>query len=368
MSEFVIRKRHQWIDHLASNSSLIAEMDLKSKHGDAVYKSVGEVLARNKDAFNLANNSAHNSFIAATLDRLSQAGIPKDTLGTLVGELIGRNAFGAFSELAVSAFLLDGDLFFELQMPTSMSDVLNPNGSKLDGSFRLFQDIAFDVKSFGFHEHLVSRLVEKLSFDVKPMQVKAEESWDVTIELMEQLLGRPGYNQLLLELLEKNFARRQSMTFRIHPAVPVQVSHRTIDPYRHAEINASYAFRFARQFTHSKPFVLFFVTHPWVGGGLVDQNFQGFADRFTRAFARRTFMQFRHEDKPFHNRTLGEVSRLLSGIIFVDGWQGEEANSLRYRCYFNPFATHPISSGSQHMLAQIYRRSLSVDNFAHDAY
>ena len=75
------------------------------------------------------------------------------------------------------------------------------------------------------------------------------------------------------------------------------------DPYRLALENAEYAFRYAKQFPRHKPFLLIFVIHPWLGGLQLHGNFDGFVDKFTRALARRTFMQFRDDSAPLFGIT-----------------------------------------------------------------
>jgi hypothetical protein len=113
---------------------------------------------------------------------------------------------------------------------------------------------------------------------------------------------------------------------------------REIDLALRAQENPDYAFRYPKQFARQKPFFLFFVIHPWLSGSL-HQNFIGSVDTFTRSFAYRTFTHFRADHRAVFDITMGEASRLLSGIVFINAWTGQPPSPPpQYRCFLNPFA------------------------------
>ncbi len=364
--ENAIRTRHAWLDMLASKSPSIAKLDLKSKLSDDIYKESG-VAARNADAFNLANSEPHNTVLADTLEALTKAGASDPIITRFLKDLTSRNTYGTFSELSAYAFLLKGGLPFEIQIPLTGADILNPNGSDIDGCLHLSEDVLFDVKGFGFHEYLVGKLADRLSAEVAPEFVTIEDSWDVPIDVLSDLSGK-DYELLKNELIGNGMAKRGVLRFTRKTRTPVMFQTRTGDPFLLAKENADYAFRYAKQFARNKPFVLMFVIHPWFSGSL-HVNFADSLDVFTRAFARRTFMQFRSDPNQLFGLTKGAVSGLLSGIFFIDAYEGTDTHaSPRYRCFLNPFATHKISDLSTDCLQGAYHHDIFIDALEHDAY
>lgn len=363
-----VRTHFEWLDILASKSAIVSRLDIKRSVSDEIYRAMGDKITSNIDAFNLAGSESHNVAIAQTIENLAKKGVSDGTLRKLVVDLTSRNTYGTFSEMSAYAFLLKGDHDFEVQVPVTGIDILNPNGANLDGLLKLSTDVLFDIKAFGFHGYLIRLIVDRLTADCAPEFVAAEESWDVPIPFLFNLLSA-GYTGLRQELKSKRFAQRGAVRFVLKSPARVQVSAITLDPYRLAKVNADYAFRYAKQFARSKPFFLFFVIHPWTGGGLLHVNFAGMVDKFTRAFARRTFMQFRDDQSVIFGVTKSEASELLSGIVFVNAFEGEnDHRGARYRCFLNPFAKNKISSWSRRRLIEPYGYELMVDDFEDDAY
>lgn len=361
-----IKTRHGWLDILASKSPSIAMLNLKSDLPNDDYKGATG-LACNADAFNLANSEPHNNIIASTLEALTKSGTSIDTITKLLTDLTSRNTYGTFSELSAYAFLLKGGLAFDIQLPMTAADILNPNGSDLDGSLHLSEDVLFDVKGFGFHEYLVGKLADRLSAEVAPDLVVIEDSWDVPMDLLSELSGR-NYKPLKDELIAKSSAQRGALRFTRKVRSPVMIQARSVDPYLLAKENADYAFRFAKQFARKKPFALIFVIHPWFSGSL-HVNFAESLDVFTRAFARRTFMQFRTDQTQIFGLTKGAVSELLSGIFFIDANEATHTHaSPSHRFFLNPFATNKISNWSTELLQDAYGNEILIDTLEHDAY
>ncbi|OYX98092.1 MAG: hypothetical protein B7Y80_17095 [Hyphomicrobium sp. 32-62-53] len=352
---------------LAAKSQSIAKFDLKSKLSDEIYKADG-VAARNADAFNLANSEPHNTVIVDTLEvLLKKPGVSADMITKFLTDLTSRNTYGTFSELSAYAFLLKGGLPFDIQIPLTGADILNPNGSDIDGCLHLSEDVLFDVKGFGFQEYLVGQLADRLSAEVAPERVTIEDSWDVPIELLSDLSGK-DYKPLKDELIAKGTAQRGLLCFKKKARTQVMIQARIVDPYLLAKENADYAFRYAKQFARNKPFVLMFVIHPWFSGSL-HVNFADSLNVFTRAFARRTFMQFRSDQTQLFGLPKGAVSGLLSGIFFVDAYEGTDSHaSPRYRFFLNPFATHKVSDLSSDRLQGAYNNDILIDALEHDAY
>jgi len=326
-------------------SSVAATLDLKSKLSDEIYEAPGQKFSSNKDAFNLANSEEHNRAVAATIDGLAAMGADEKALTKLMLDLTSRNTYGTFCELSAYHFLLKGKHDFSIQSPMTGAEILNPNGADLDGVLRLPQEVVFDIKAFGFHEHLVSRLVERLSQDLAPDVATADDSWDVPVSALFDLLSS-GYKPLLQELKASRSARRGALRFTLRAPARVQVTSRELDPRKLADENAEYAFSYAKQFARNKPFILIFVVHPWVSGAL-HLNFSGYLDEFTKAFAETTFCRFQADARAVSDVTLAEAARLLSGILFVNAWEGKPASEPPlYRLFLNPHAKNKLLPSS----------------------
>ena len=296
-------------------------------------------------------------------------------LTKLLGDLTSdrsRTTYGTFSELAAYGAFAESGLPLKIQVPMSGTDILNPNGSDLDGEVELNNEILFDVKGFGLHEYLIGELVTRLTVDLAPDVVAAEGSWDVSISTVETLLGSPGYDTLRAELAAGPHARarRSGLEFVRKPKRPIQIDVSSTDPYRAAEEHADYAFRFAKQFPRHQPFLLVFVFHPWMGGLGRHVNFDGFTDTFLRAFARRTFLQFRNDRTNTHcGMPRADASRLLSGMLFLDAWQDDPrpADLAAARLFLNPNAARPLT-GLDRDAFRFADFDATIEDFRHDDY
>ncbi|MEF2553351.1 hypothetical protein VQ042_18625 [Aurantimonas sp. A2-1-M11] len=354
-----LRTRHEWLGALEGRSTFVAGLDLKKTAANDVYKAAGQKASINKDAFNLANSDEHNDVVAATINGLAARGSDPKDLGKLVLDLTSRNTYGTFCELSAYGFLLQGGHDFDIQMPMTGADILNPNGAALDGVIRLPQEVVFDIKAFGFHEHLVARLTERLSQDLVPDIVLAQDSWDVPVSELFALLSAQ-YSPLLQELKANRSALRGAIRFEVRPPARVQMTARELDPEKLAAENAEYAFNYAKQFARHKPFILIFVIHPWVSGAL-HQNFTGYVDQFTAAFARRTFCQFETDVRPVFGLTMGKAASLLSGILFVNAWAGNPPSELPlHRLFLNPNAVNPLDPSAVSALTAPYGPDMAV--------
>lgn len=229
------------------------------------------------------------------------------------------------------------------------SAILNANGSDLDGVLRVTTPVYFDAKSFGLHEYLAGQLSRKLSREFPDVFVSIGGSVDVGVSTMSDLLGA-GFRPLVAELSNSRRASRGPLDIRLEAKSSVQFTTNFANPYELAKNNADYVFRYAKQFVRRKPFILVFVIHPWLGGGRLTTNFSNDTEHFMRAFARRTFMQFRSDREKVLGVTRAAASKLLSGIIFVDAWQKPSDEPRNHALYLNPYARNPVPGPSRDRL------------------
>jgi hypothetical protein len=173
-----------------------------------------------------------------------------------------------------------------------------------------------------------SKIIEDMRF--------VEESWDLSEETINQLIAEAP--QIALELKQNRMVRKGPMHLRIQSPQPATVSSRVIQPYLLARENALYPFKDSNQFTRNAPFILVFVVHPWLNGNTIGEDFAGGDTCFTRALARRAFLQFSSDTRPLREVcnlvdpavTLADAARLLSAIFFINVWP-IEADTERKR-------------------------------------
>lgn len=358
----------EWIAELSRLSATISRLVQASPVPLVDYQDASGRITE-PEAYNLANDADHNLAFARCFDGLSANGASDAVLQNYLGTLTnGGNTYGTTSELLTYLWLLDKRAMFEIQVPVTGADILNPNGSELDGKLTFSSDVFFDIKGFGFQEAMVEKLIKRLEADIPGKWIAAEGSWDVSAETLQELLGK-GYQPLLAELRQNITATREALIFVKRDKRSVQVSHRLVDPYQFADENSSYVFRFAKQFCRKHPFLLLLAYHPWFGGKSLNANFADFTAVATRSLARRTFIQFLKDALPMYGTTRAEASKLLSGIAFLNVSQlAGAANKDSLRLYLNPNAANPVDSLTIHSLRLHDPQGIFLDNFGFDNY
>jgi hypothetical protein len=257
---------HQWIDELVKLDPFINTLNLKNGR-DTIYasQSGGQTVFHDHDAYNLSNSSPHNELIVQAVSDL-RARTTDIVIRNLLGEVTSRNTYGAFSEVAGYKWLADAGVDFTPQVPMTASDVLNPQGSTLDGIMTLpgNKKVFFDIKGFGFQAHKIKILHDRLERSIVGKSVLIEGAWDVSIEALQELLDHQGFSALVADLKSGNVVRRGVLEFRIQEPRPVTIEMHSSDPVSLAHENREYPLRFAGQFARNAPFMLFFVIglHP----------------------------------------------------------------------------------------------------------
>ena len=157
----------------------------------------------------------------------------------------------------------------------------------------------------------------------------------------------------------------------------VMVSESGFDPFLYAKECHSIVFRHAKKFVRDGAFLL-----TYVKSRLYNTKFDEFDrhnETFYRAFARRVFIQYNNDKRPFRGfhrnfrgeQTVAEVLRSLSGILFLEDdsdWCSELTTSESLNCtnvqgflYLNPNATHELIYADQVI-------GCRCDDFRHDNY
>lgn len=361
------RTSHQWIAQLAAESGTIAAMHLDTELQD---------FDLDRDALNLANHEAHTRLISNTIDKLcsSNASSLEDAKSLLKG-IISRNTYGSFSELAAYDWLMRNDLKIITQIKMQSGDIIGKNDAFLDGKIDRC-GIYFDIKAFGLHGYLAARLKERLEAQLPGEVVLIENTWDVSVDQFSDLLKSPS--SLVQTLNQQRRAQVGDLHFRLEKPSPVSISSRIVLPYRLAKENATYTFRSANQFTSHSPFILIFVVHPWFNQSAIFSNFADVDSTFTRALARRAFMQFTNDHSSLNTIckevgktvTISDAAKLLSAIIFVNAWPKDvplDRSTMPSSIYVNPRASYPLNS-VQVALLRSSDPHIHVDDFVDDDY
>jgi len=364
-----VTTRFEWVARLASQSKTIADMHLDEMISNA---------ALNSHAINFANCKIHQGLIVrATEELVNQKCLSSDGARDLLADMITRNTYGAFSELAGYDWFLRSRVMVTTGVKLSASDVLGANGSILNGKCR-YDDIYFDLKAFGLHGRLAQRLKQRLEEVLPGEQVLVEESWDLSEEAFTQLIVDAP--QIAKELKHKRMLRKGRMHLRIQVPQSITVSGRIVQPYLLAKEYALYPFKDSNQFTRRAPFILVFILHPWLNANTIGEDFAGGDTCFTRSLARRAFFQFSSDSRPLHTvcdlvdqtATLADAVRLLSAIFFVNVWP-MEADIERKRpfpCWLfsNPRAIHQIYRHQIELFQSLNPNGTYIDDFADDDY
>jgi hypothetical protein len=361
-----IRTRHEWIAQLAVQSAAINAMQLDTQLADG---------ALDTDAASLANDSAHTHLIIRGIESLltSQASSQDDAVALLSG-VIGRHTYGKFAELAAYDWLIRSRLKITTQRKLSPDDILGTHDAFVDGIID-HCGIYFDVKAFGFHGRLANRLKECLEIALPGQQIFIEGSWDIALDAFSQLIE--DVQTIAAELKSEGFKQIGQLCIRAEAPKPVSVSNRLVSPYLLAKENALFPFRSANQFTTKCPFILLFVKHPLFNNEPIHDNFANVDLTFTRALARRAFIQFSSSRQLLNtvcsqvtpNYTLADAAKLLSAIIFLNA-RPEYADSDRLiapsAIYLNPRATRSVSH--ERNLFRATSPHVLIDDFVDDNY
>ena len=368
----MIDTRNQWLTELARLSALIRSLNLSAGKDFAYVDRPPGGPVFNADAYNLSNSPPHNQIVVDAIDIL-QGRMPEEAIRKLIGELTFRQTYGAFSELVAYKWLGNAKIDFTPQVPMTAFDVLNPNGSIIDGRMILANNKAvfFDIKGFGFHAHKIKILQDRLEEALTGKRVLIEGAWDVSIESLQELLDFDGFSKLVQDLQGSAVVRRGRLEFRTQDPRPVTVSSHSADPLALANENKAYPLRFAAQYTRNGPFMLVFVIHPWFSQGELHQNFVGFVDRFAKELARLAFLSFRNDPTVVEGVPASDAAKLLSGLVFLNGWPAEGTDAPRprpfCRIYLNPIATHPLTRSDFSSIEATFGDDVVVEEIADDA-
>jgi hypothetical protein len=358
-----------WVSTLALESPFVASLGVGDLPDPAA--------PLKTDALNLANCPAHCRLVCRALEGLLAAPVsaPAGYVRDLLCNLLQRNTYGAFTELAGCDWLNRCYTKFDPQVRMTPTDVLGVNGSTVDG--KMWAGPYFDIKAFGFTGRVAQRLQERLQQEFPNEQIVISGSWDLALATFQQLIQDAP--SIAAQLRAARYFKHGPLEIHVCQKQPVTVSARVIEPYRVAHQNAKGVFEDAQQFTRNSPFVVLYVIHPWFNAGVIYNDFAGVDTMLTRSLARRAFMQFSQDLTPLADvcdsaapgTTMQDAARLLSGIFFVNVWPQDAGDAKRRYpswLYLNPRATHRMSLSSLSLFRSENLQGTHMEDFAHDDY
>ena len=129
-----IENRAQWTQLLSAQSTTIKAILNNHALPSVTYFDASTRKCPEPDAFNFANDETHNTVLIRCIERLAANGVANSSLLKYLTDLTsGRNTYGAISELLTYSWFLDQHVDFTAQIPATGAQILNPNGSDLDG-------------------------------------------------------------------------------------------------------------------------------------------------------------------------------------------------------------------------------------------
>ena len=158
-----ICSQHQWIKKIETMIPDTVRLNLRRPQDYLYVDTVnGQRVWNDPDAYNFSNSTDHDNLVRRSVVLLQQkAGDP--FVKRLLGELSFQKTYGAFSEMAAYDWMDQAGINFTPQVALGAADVMNPNGSILDGSLTVNgKTVYFDIKGFGFVDHKIAILKRKL--------------------------------------------------------------------------------------------------------------------------------------------------------------------------------------------------------------
>lgn len=324
-----------------------------------------------------ANQDDEKELVVVAVEQLVTTALlsAADATSMMNGLLDETKFYGAFSELATYGWLLRHSLHFEPQVEFKHPEIVNPNKSHLDGVLTPY-NTAFDIKSFGLGSYLAALFKAKLVAKAPLLRVKLSGRMDVDPKTVEKdAFGK--LSEIEADLRTGKTVRIRSLSWTITPIVgrpAVVISETSTNPYKLALELKYYPFSDASQFTTKIPFMLIFSYLPRFNQFLRDDP-AGLTQKFFRSLARRAFielaadtqMAYKYDRRKGMKRstaTVGNASRLLSAILFVD------LQTEGYHAFFNPRATNPIPQGIESFTMNSHPVTAlrSHDDFKYDDY
>ena len=327
---------------------------------------------------NFANQPQTLNQLAMTaLTLKTDRNLPLDEMNNMLFSLLNKRSFyGAYHELGVYRWLNCKSVHYVPQHSVSKTEFLSRTGTvQLDGYFE-YADTYFDIKSFGFLYDLKEKFRTKLQ-KVMKSGVTIDGPMDLALFDIQTdaLQDKEHYEALVKDLRNDGFGEIPTLDWkvRLHKG-PVNFETTTVNPYRLAEENRYYPFKYANKFTCNAPFILIFA-FDYLFNKTLHVNFANYSTTLFRSLCRRAFVQFNSDSRRISTigadfaskidgaTELRDVAKLLSGILFVN------IQNKQSWLYTNPNAKNRLSELHVDGIFDFNRPAeMEFDDFKYDNY
>lgn len=302
-----------------------------------------------------------------------------------------KNCYGAYSELCALHLLNLPDLPIittdnSLSASESFASVLgHTSETNMDG---YISDIGlyFDTKALRDTitpqlKNVTDKALKELK-DSKILDTDTQPSIQYQFPYSEsEEFVKQDFEELVMEFISKFAKGTEYISSDLIPNLTyilnwggVTSSVSSYSPFERAEnLVEPFFVRYANKFLLEKPFMLVMVNHPWFNQ--IDSDSFGYNEILYRALSRRIFMQFRSNNKKMSeinskfqgNDTIDDVSKCLSGIMFIDVHSAvDKGYPYNWYIYANPRANKPIRLFPY--FDSLQKGNGHIDDFSHDNY
>jgi len=292
-----------------------------------------------------------------------------------------KNWQGAYAEL-LAYDILNSDNWGLIEIDKKIDDenftFAHEYGKKLADLDGYFSDLEvyFDVKSLQDNKFLDKVIKDAKKNSKNKCSILAQ--YDIDDDFDEYNNKFADLVDELTNALDNKLVKFDSniipnLSYNIHYENGTNSSLNSYNPYRNAEnFTDTFLKRYSCKFVKDRPFFLIIV-NSWLYNSINNNCFDG-NKIFYRSLSRRLFMQYRHSDKKMKEifnefkgeQTVFEVSKKLSGIIFIDDLPINN-DDIKCYIYINPNADNKCPLFVDNHLYDLQCKK-EIDNFIFDNY
>ncbi|MFP5438836.1 MAG: hypothetical protein ACLGH8_13705 [Bacteroidia bacterium] len=342
-------------------------------------------------------------FFASDPDTISQIIVTAKS----IGQTAGYKWSGAYSELVALDYWISfpeiPDIKFVVKdsvdtFPDSVARRIGQQDIDLDLEVELStKRILSDVKSFiPLHKELTDLIIKRVKdkASIQDFLISVDNIYDIDYLRVKKDLTNEMKGGLVANLVEAVENQRSSLThtltsnetinFRMSYARPdkntVLTTIREMNPYKLAKDYRFKILDYYNKLVFKRPSVITWVINPWFNDELNSANPE-FKLAFLRSLSRRIFIELASDDtkmselfKDFNqdnDMTIGEISKLISGVIFIIDTSVLNDQKDLYKSYIflNPKATNKLVGRDFGILGwskQVHQTE--IDDFQDDCY
>ncbi|HFL3266424.1 TPA: hypothetical protein ACG3I4_002373 [Clostridioides difficile] len=373
-----ITTRKELLDRLENNSVNIKNMNLeikKSRKEDNL-----------KDFYNLFNQFNDEDYLMAikeTMDYFIEKkwdNVAKKLISDIINSTGNR---GSFFELMGYYWFIKNRIRFSPQIEISEEECFKRNKYDADGIIEE-GSIVFDIKTFGTGTSIINDFEKLLndkirrerkisgyfcyvSGDLSQGDEKVQKDCFKKVdEIIEELLKHKTYDSYIYKIPKIGLELRMEPS-NVRYYSPIS----ELDIYKWAKENEFCFMKDASQFTRQKPYVLIALFDKY-SNRIIHTNKNYYNNLILRTLCRRIFMNLPNinskklidfDKKAVEDITIAEVSKKISGIIFMDSSNNFKESIYTY---INPNADNKLKNYQVDIIFK--QNGAYIDDFKYDNY